>query len=68
MIEAVNATVLDSACSKTVDVHGWKEMDLVSLSANERKVKYLLRATIFKFGVGKKNCLIKNGYLSIFLR
>lgn len=52
MIEAVNVAVLDSACSKTVDAHEWKEMDLVSLLANERKeVKFLSGGTIFKFAV-----------------
>ena len=55
MCEAANSAVLDSACSKTVTGHIWKEMYLDSLSVAEKaQVKFLPGGTFFKFGGEKK--------------
>ena len=57
MCEAANSAVLDSACSKTVTGHIWKEMYLESLSVAEKaQVKFLPGGTIFKFGDETKLC------------
>ena len=51
MCEAANSAVLDSACSKTVTGHIWKEMYLDSLSVAEKaQVRFLPGGTFFKFG------------------
>ena len=55
MCEAGNSAVLDSACSKTVTGHIWKEMYLDSLSvAKKAEVKFLLEGT-FSNLVVKRN-------------
>ena len=51
MCEVANSAVLDSACSKTVTGHTWKEMYLDSLSVAEKaQVKFHPGGTFFKFG------------------
>ena len=49
MCEAANLAVLDSACSKTVTGHIWKEMYLDSLLVAEKaQVKFLSGDTFFQ--------------------
>ena len=51
MCETANSAVLDSACSKTVTGHIWKEMYLDSLSVAEKaQVRFVSWGTFFKFG------------------
>ena len=53
MTEAAHAAVLDSACTKTVTGHVWKDTYLASLNAEEKKqVRFLPGGTNFKFGGG----------------
>ena len=49
--ETVNAAVLKSACTKTVNGRAWRDTYLESLSDEERsQAKILLGGTVFRFG------------------
>ena len=62
MFERLNATVLDSACAKTVTGRAWRDSYLESLSNNERsQIKTLPGGTVFRFGGEMKKFLIDNG-------
>ena len=57
--ETVNAAVLDSACTKTVTGHAWRDTYLESLSERERsQVKTLPGGTVFRFGGEMKKRVI----------